>query len=248
MSISNAARLNCKPRNFESQHNSINAWLGQSKEEDNERLAWGQAVWQWFVNQAKEHQKDLEEMPINMGGVRLTCQYLMWVLEDTKIDDRLLRENTNTAKDEWLLWKNSTMAEFARTCAREVERDRLEQGVPEIRKTLMKSVTKKDEGYLKSSQILLKMGGRENGEAPTDTGIKVTVVERYVKEKGEIKPVVVGAHLNTNVQIPQTKIEKEIKVLSKGKTDESDPVRGGDSDPVGGIEEVEDYGSEQDFT
>lgn len=246
MSISNAQRLNCKPRNFDSQRGAITGWAGA----DEERQAWAWAVWEWFMQQAKEHQKNLEEMPINMGGLRLTCQYLMWVLEDTAIDDRLLRQNTNTAKDEWLLWRNSTMAEFAKTLARMVERDRLEQGVPEIRKTLQKKVAKGGEGYLKSSEILLKMGGRANGEPPADTGIRPVIVDRYVRNKGVVEPKLASVGMPERDLVTPTTIEK--RILSKPEekkeaSNESSPVQDGVEDPGERTQEVEGFGGEQDF-
>ncbi len=158
------------------------------------------AVLEWFENWLKDQKEAvLTELPMTMGAVRMTALYLSKTFEDSEINWVEIRQICDVRLDEFLQYRAGDVYNYAKMAARELEKEKLDDSMPVIRKKLSE-ISPSDKGFMKSSEILLRMAGREKGEPPPPEGLKVPLVKwRVVNGKAEKEEV-------ASVLLPETKV------------------------------------------
>jgi hypothetical protein len=162
----------------------VSKWVGGSMQEKYLEYT---VLWKWLGIRAKKEDRDIEQMMVTEGGVKLSLEYLRRVHDDEMGDYQAkgLRESCGVKMDDYLLWSEGELAEFVFRCEQLVETDRMERQTHIVRKKLIEGLK---EGDKKSMQMFLEMTGRDKAGEPEKEGFTMKVVNKYNVNSEEVVP------------------------------------------------------------
>ena len=162
----------------------VSKWVGGSMQE---MFLEYTVLWKWLAIRAAKEGKNIEQMMVTEGGVKLSLDYLKRVHNDEmeNYTTKSLRDVCQVKMDDYLLWSESELAEFVFRCEQLVETDRMERQTHKVRKKLLEKI---DAGDNKSISSWLEMTGRDKAGEPEKEGFTLKVVDKYDVHSEEVVP------------------------------------------------------------
>ena len=162
----------------------VSKWCGGTM---NDKYLEYTTLWKWLDIRAKKETKNIQEMSVTEGGVKLSLEYLRRVHDDEMMEHtaRTLREKCEVKMDDFLVWSESELAAFVYRSEQLIETDRMEKQTHVVRKNLIEAIKAGDK---KAMSMWLEMTGRDKADLKDKEGFTMQVVDKYDVHSQEFIP------------------------------------------------------------